>query len=206
MSVGRPSAAVASPQPELPMPKDAHLMSDTSRGLLAAARAGSSSAADEAPPKPREPAPPQPLFRTKRWVRFAKELEPPEPVYLAKGPGGHASRAVIVEDSAPVVAPAAAGAAGIGRGGGKSRPPSNRGRGSRGRGRGVGAKAGVGRKAVSFTGAGEDAQMMDVDAATKVEAVPENAVAKEMEGLEKNAEAEAIQQVAEGRVEVEKVD
>lgn len=89
--VGRPVVAAATPQPELPLPRDAHLMSATSQGLLAAARAGSTSAADrEDSAAGKAPgaasSKPQPLFLVRRWVRLPRDREPPEPVYLAKAP------------------------------------------------------------------------------------------------------------------------
>lgn len=200
VSVGKPASTITAPQPELPLPKDAHLLSATSQGLLAAARAGSSS---EDAPKAREPHHAEPLFRTKRWVRIAKEMEPPEPVYLAKIPVLSGKKA---EEN-----PAANGAA---DGGGVSvgsinprrrAPPPPKKKNKR-----PGRKPGF-KKSVSFVDgqqstdpahedqpqANVDVDMMDVDAATKMELVPQNAVTKEIEKAETTTEAVIIAQKTE---------
>ncbi|KAI9825974.1 MAG: hypothetical protein M1819_007475 [Sarea resinae] len=88
-------------QPELPMPKEAHLLSPMSRALLQAARAGTVN------------KPPTPLvdeekeladedddgeadkgFVAKRWSLVPRNLEGPEPEYLAKRRKGLSSQPV----------------------------------------------------------------------------------------------------------------
>lgn len=89
VSVEKPPAVAVAPQLELPLPKDAQLLSNTAQALLAAARAGSATTNNSTPPgslKKRDAPQAQPLFRAKRWVCYAKGEEPPEPVYLAKVP------------------------------------------------------------------------------------------------------------------------
>ncbi|CAI6335995.1 unnamed protein product [Periconia digitata] len=77
--------------PELPMPRDAHLLPEHSQQLLRAARAGK---VTKAPAPPEEDIEnreeeddhkevPQ-GFTVKKWVKVARHLEGPEPEYLAK--------------------------------------------------------------------------------------------------------------------------
>ncbi|KAH0607443.1 uncharacterized protein H6S33_002477 [Morchella sextelata] len=83
VSVGK-SQPPPPPQPELPLPKETHLLQPMSQALLQAARSSSSTT-----PKPVPAAPSPPggrRFMTKRWVRIARNMEGPEPVYLAKVP------------------------------------------------------------------------------------------------------------------------
>ena len=193
VSVGRPASTVVAPQPELPLPKDAHLLSATSQGLLAAARAGSS---PDDVPKAREPQHAEPLFRIKRWVRIAKEDEPPEPVYLAKVPEPAGKRA---GDATVANGTVDGGGISVGNTGSRRRvPPPPKKKNKR-----PGRKPGF-KKSVSFAegeqsadpAQGEqqkpiaDADAMDVDVATTVEPVPQNAVTKEIE------KAAAITEVA----------
>ncbi|KAA8914678.1 hypothetical protein FN846DRAFT_901943 [Sphaerosporella brunnea] len=84
VGLGPPSATTSTAQ--LQLPKDAHLLSCMSQGLLTAARDGSSKNMDDTA-KPRETVAAEPRFRTKRWVRYPQDQEPPEPVYLYKAPG-----------------------------------------------------------------------------------------------------------------------
>ncbi len=85
-------------QPELPMPKDAHLLSPMSRALLQAARAGT---VNRPPPPPEDDkdggeededgAETEKGFVAKKWSVVPRHLEGPEPEYLAKRRKGLAS-------------------------------------------------------------------------------------------------------------------
>jgi hypothetical protein len=201
--VGKPAASTSTPQPELPLPKDAHLLSSTSQGLLAAARAGSgssSTAADDTP-KPREPAAAEPLFRTKRWVRIARDLEPPEPVYLAKVPDVPGKK----EDHLQLTINTGDGGSTVGSSAPRRRaPPPPKKKNKR-----PGRKPGF-KKTVTFVEgeqpqadaqqqqqqqqATADVEMMDVDAATKVDPAPQNSIAREIEKAESVVEAATMAQ------------
>ncbi|KAF8244632.1 hypothetical protein K440DRAFT_635855 [Wilcoxina mikolae CBS 423.85] len=202
VSVGKPAAAVSTPQPELPLPKDAHLMSSTSQGLLAAARAGSTS--DETP-KPLNPVQPELLFRTKRWVRIAKDMEPPEPVYLAKvpdAPGKKGEEMPINGGMGESIVPRR-----------RAPPPPKKKHKRPGRKPGFKKQVTfvegqqqqlqqqqqgqtVGEETVTVEG-GNEVEMVDVDAATKMEPVPENPVAKEIEKAEEETEKATLMQKSE---------
>jgi hypothetical protein len=196
VQVGKPAASTSTPQPELPLPKDAHLLSSTSQGLLAAARAGSGSTEDT--PKPREPAAAEPLFRTKRWVRIARDLEPPEPVYLAKVPDvpgkkdDHLQLSINTGDGSIV------GTAAPRR---RAPPPPKK------KNKRPGRKPGF-KKTVTFVEgqqpqadaqqAPADVEMMDVDAATKMDPAPQNLIAREIEKAESEVEAVTMAQEGHG--------
>ncbi|KAI9716106.1 MAG: hypothetical protein M1812_005533 [Candelaria pacifica] len=85
-------------QPELPMPKDAHLLSPMSRALLQAARAGT---VNRPPPPPEDDkeggeededgVETERGFVAKKWGIVPRHLEGPEPEYLAKRRKGLAS-------------------------------------------------------------------------------------------------------------------
>jgi len=183
-------------------------MSSTSQGLLAAARAGSTS--DETP-KPLNPVQPELLFRTKRWVRIAKDMEPPELVYLAKvpdAPGKKGEEMPINGGMGESVIPRR-----------RAPPPPKKKHKRPGRKPGLkkqvtfaeGQQQGVERLeglvgmvgvvgVVGVVGGtpGNEVEMMDVDvsvdAATKMEAVPENPVAKEIEKVEEEMEVKTLAQ------------
>ncbi|KAI5812852.1 hypothetical protein BZA77DRAFT_358676 [Pyronema omphalodes] len=177
VSVGRPTVAQTAPQPELPLPKDAHLMSATSQGLLAAARAGSTS---EETPKPLHPTTPEPLFRTKRWVRIPKDQEPPEPVYLAKVPDVPGRKEHAAEGEASGSAPR------------KRAPPPPKKKNKR-----PGRKPGFKKVAFAEGQESREVEMIDVDAvdaATKENPAPVNEVAKEIEKIEQATEEATLAQ------------
>ncbi|KGM91890.1 uncharacterized protein PADG_12031 [Paracoccidioides brasiliensis Pb18] len=83
-------------RPELPMPKDSHLLTPTSRALLRAARAG----CKYIRPTPRNveddekeikdadaavaPPPSERTFTARKWTLLPRHMEPPEVEYLAK--------------------------------------------------------------------------------------------------------------------------
>ncbi|KAG0642968.1 hypothetical protein HOY80DRAFT_559541 [Tuber brumale] len=95
------SAPLPPPEPELPLPKETHLLPPMSQALLQAAR---SSSQGKPTTKPAH-VPGQQLFQTKRWMQTPRHLEPPEPVYLAKPLGGKRKRAEVEPPPPPVVAP-----------------------------------------------------------------------------------------------------
>ncbi|KAI9703249.1 MAG: hypothetical protein M1836_007815 [Candelina mexicana] len=85
-------------QPELPMPKDAHLLSPMSRALLQAARAGTVNKPHPPPEDDKEGgeededgAETERGFVAKKWGVVPRHLEGPEPEYLAKRRKGLAS-------------------------------------------------------------------------------------------------------------------
>ncbi|KAI9819168.1 MAG: hypothetical protein M1827_007324 [Pycnora praestabilis] len=78
-------------QPELPMPKEAHLLSPMSRALLQAARAGTVNKPPEKASEEEkeggdedEDGETERGFVAKRWTVLPRHLEGPEPEYLAK--------------------------------------------------------------------------------------------------------------------------
>ncbi|CAZ80641.1 unnamed protein product [Tuber melanosporum] len=95
------SAPLPPPEPELPLPKETHLLPPMSQALLQAAR---SSSQGKPAAKPAH-IPGQQLFQTKRWMQTPRHLEPPEPVYLAKPLGGKRKRTEVEPPPPPVVAP-----------------------------------------------------------------------------------------------------
>ncbi|RJE24852.1 hypothetical protein PHISCL_02806 [Aspergillus sclerotialis] len=83
--------------PELPMPRDSHLLTPTSRALLRAARAGCiyirhapKDSGEEAKEPPTDVEDQQPLhmtdrsFTARKWSAVPRHLEPPEMEFLAK--------------------------------------------------------------------------------------------------------------------------
>ncbi|TGZ84743.1 hypothetical protein EX30DRAFT_337218 [Ascodesmis nigricans] len=203
--------AIPGTQPDHPLPKDAALLSETSRGLLAAARnAGTPNTAEaSALQREREQAQAQaaqqsgavPLFQTKQWALMPKHLEAeiPEPVYLSKVPGGLAGKRIGVgsekgEEKGRLI---------VGGAGGGSRrrnpPPPNKKKTKRGRKK----KVDIEREAAEKTAAEAkengtvetvDVEMVDVDAATKEAEVPVTAVGEAVENLEIIEEKKALEE------------
>jgi hypothetical protein len=179
---------VNTPQAHLGLPREASLLPETAQALLQAARSGSS---NSEVPKVREVVQSEPMFKTKRWVRYPRDQEPPEPVYLAKVPDAPGKKvqmmgsingeadAVVARKRAPP-------------------PPKKKKR--------PGRKPGF-KKQTAFIAGQEvtqeggqvvalsvDTEMKDIDAVIKEDSVPGDAVAKEIEKAEEATEALTLQQ------------
>jgi len=196
VGVGKPAAPVNTPQTHLGMPREASLLPETAQALLQAARSGSS---NSEVPKVREIVQSEPMFKTKRWVRYPRDQEPPEPVYLAKvpdAPGKKVQMMGSINGDADAV---------VSR---KRAPPPPKKKKRPGRKPGfkkqVAFIAGqeVTQEGDQITALSMDTEMRDVDAVAKEDPVPENAMAKEIERAEEATEALTLQQKKKRRTRV----
>ena len=183
VAITAPTPTVDASQPELPQPEEAHLLSPTSQGLLAAARAGSS---PDVVREAREPPHAEPLFCIKRWVRIPQEDEPPEPVYLAKLPKIAGKK---VGDSTVANDTAVRGGVSVENTGSRSdsSPPMKNKRSGRKPSLKKSVSLVVGKaptdplKGEEQKRTADTADAMDIDAVIALEPKPQNAVANEME-------------------------